>query len=126
MGTIAASEAFQAPEEHVRPLRVAVFTTSYPRSADDFSGRFVRGTVENLRARGLEVEVVGPGSYREFGLTRNNGAGLIGNLKRRPWLAPVVLVSMILALRRAAKTADLVHANWLAGAVVAAFAGKPF
>ena len=126
MAGIAASEAFEAPEEHLRPLRVAVFTTSYPRSDDDFSGRFVRGTVENLRGRGLEVEVVCPGSYRDFGLTRNNGAGFIGNLKRRPWLAPLVLVSMILALRRAARNADLVHANWLAGAVVAAFSGKPF
>jgi glycosyltransferase involved in cell wall biosynthesis len=126
MAGIAASEAFEAPEEHLRPLRVAVFTTSYPRSDDDFSGRFVRGTVENLRGRGLEVEVVCPGSYRDFGLTRNNGAGFIGNLKRRPWLAPLVLASMILALRRAAKNADLVHANWLAGAVVAAFSGKPF
>ena len=126
MRNVAASEAFESPEAHVRPLRVAVFTTSYPRSDDDFSGRFVRGTVENLRARGLEVEVVGPGSYRDFGLTRNNGAGFIGNLKRRPWLAPLVLVSMIFALRRTAKKADLVHANWLAGAVVAAFCGKPF
>jgi glycosyltransferase involved in cell wall biosynthesis len=126
MASVAATEEFEAPEEHRRPLRVAVFTTSYPRSDDDFSGRFVRGTVENLRTRGLEIEVVGPSSYRDFGLTRNNGAGFIGNLKRRPWLAPLVVVSMILALRRAAKGADLVHANWLAGAVVAAFAGKPF
>jgi glycosyltransferase involved in cell wall biosynthesis len=126
MASVAATEAFETPAEHRRPLRVAVFTTSYPRSDDDFSGRFVRGTVENLRARGLEVEVVGPGSYRDFGLTRNNGAGFIGNLKRRPWLAPLVLLSMIFALRRAARTADLVHANWLAGAVVAAFSGKPF
>ena len=126
MGSVAVSERFEAPVKARRPLRVAVFTTSYPRSADDFSGRFVRGTVENLRARGLEVEVVGPGSFRDFGLTANNGAGFIGNLKRRPWLAPLVLVSMVLALRRAAKRADLVHVNWLAGAVVAAFCGKPF
>jgi glycosyltransferase involved in cell wall biosynthesis len=126
MASVAATEAFEAPEEHRRPLRVAVFTTSYPRSEDDFSGRFVRGTVENLRARGVEVEVVGPGAYRDFGLTRNNGAGFIGNLKRRPWLAPLVLVSMILALRRAARQVDLVHANWLAGGFVAAFCGKPY
>ena len=126
MGSVAVSETFEAPEQHRRQLRVAVFTTSYPRTEDDFSGRFVHGTVANLRARGLEVEVVGPGSYRDFGLTANNGAGLIGNLKRRPWLAPLVLLSMIFALRRAAKNADLVHTNWLAGAVVAAFCGKPF
>jgi glycosyltransferase involved in cell wall biosynthesis len=126
MGSVAVSAALEAPERHRRPLRVAVFTTSYPRSNDDFSGRFVHGTVANLRARGLEVEVVGPGSYRDFGLTANNGAGLIGNLKRRPWLAPFVLFSMIFALRAASKRADLVHTNWLAGAVVAAFCGKPF
>jgi len=126
MGSVAVSAALEAPERHRRPLRVAVFTTSYPRSDDDFSGRFVHGTVANLRARGLEVEVVGPGSYRDFGLTANNGAGLIGNLKRRPWLAPFVLLSMIFALRAASKRADLVHTNWLAGAVVAAFCGKPF
>jgi glycosyltransferase involved in cell wall biosynthesis len=126
MGSVAVSAALEAPERHRRPLRVAVFTTSYPRSDDDFSGRFVHGTVANLRARGLEVEVVGPDSYRDFGLTANNGAGLIGNLKRRPWLAPFVLLSMIFALRAASKRADLVHTNWLAGAVVAAFCGKPF
>jgi len=126
MGSVAVSAALEAPERHRRPLRVAVFTTSYPRSDHDFSGRFVHGTVANLRSRGLEVEVVGPGSYRDFGLTANNGAGLIGNLKRRPWLAPFVLLSMIFALRAASKRADLVHTNWLAGAVVAAFCGKPF
>ena len=120
-----ANLAFVEPAP-ARPLRIAVFTTSYPRSDDDFSGRFVFNTVANLRARGIEIEVVGPGSYRDFGLTANNGAGLVGNLKRRPWLAPFVLVSMILALRAAAKRADLVHTNWLAGAVVAAFSGTPF
>lgn len=126
MGSVAVSEAVEATERHLRPFRVAVFTTSYPRNEDDFSGRFVHGTVAHLRAHGLEVDVVGPGSYRDFGLTANNGAGLIGNLKRRPWLAPFVVLSMIFALRRAAKNADLVHTNWLAGAVVAAFCGKPF
>jgi glycosyltransferase involved in cell wall biosynthesis len=126
MRSLAAIEHSPTPEQSSRPLRVAVFTTSYPRSEDDFSGRFVFNTVANLRARGLEIEVVGPGSYNDYGLTANNGAGLIGNLKRRPWVAPLVLFSMIRALRRAAKTADLVHTNWLAGALVAAFCGKPF
>src|SRR5262245_1420528 len=110
----------------VRALHVAAFTTSSPRGAADFSGRFVFNTVAHLRQRGVTVEVVGPGSYRDFGVTRNNGAGLIGNLKRRPWVAPFVLVSMIRSLRRAARHSDLVHANWLAGAFVARFSGRPF
>jgi glycosyltransferase involved in cell wall biosynthesis len=33
---------------------------------------------------------------------------------------------MVRALRRAARGADLVHAHWLAGAVIALFSGKPF
>lgn len=110
----------------VLSLRVVAFTTSYPRGDDDFSGRFVFNTVEHLRGRGVDVEVVGPASYRDFGLTTNNGAGLVGNLKRRPWVAPFALLSMISSLRRAARRADLVHANWLAGALIARFAGKPF
>jgi len=126
MRSLAAIEHSPSPAPSARPLRVAVFTTSYPRSDEDFSGRFVFNTVANLRARGLEIEVVGPGNYDDHGLTANNGAGLIGNLKRRPWVAPLVLFSMIRALRRAAKNADLVHTNWLAGAFVAAFCGKPF
>ena len=120
--------ATRRPEPPGQPLslRLAAFTTSYPRSDDDFAGRFVFNTVEHLRARGVSVEVVGPGVYRDFGLTTSNGAGLIGNLKRRPWVAPLVLISMIRAVRRAARRVDLIHANWLAGALIARFAGTPF
>lgn len=103
-------------------MKVAVFTTSYPRSADDYSGRFVSDAVEQLRARGIDVDVVAPGAYRDFGLAY--GAGLVANARQRPWLAPLLLLSMMRALRRA--RADLVHAHWLAGALVARFSGKPF
>ncbi len=108
-----------------RPLKVVVFTTSYPRHADDFAGRFVSEPVERLRARGLEVEVVHPGVYKDYGLTFDGG-GIIRGLKRRPWLAPLLALSMIRALRKAARDADVVHAQWLAGGVVALFSGKPF
>ncbi|MDQ2982957.1 MAG: glycosyltransferase family 4 protein [Actinomycetota bacterium] len=109
-----------------RPLRVAFFTTSYPRHEGDFAGLFVHKTVEQLRARGLEVEVVGPGSYNDHGLTSGDGGGLVANAKRRPWAVPLLLVSMVRELRRAARGVDLVHANWLAGGLVARFAGRPF
>jgi glycosyltransferase involved in cell wall biosynthesis len=108
------------------PLRVAVFTTSYPRHDRDPSGRFVFNTVAHLRAQNVEVEVVGPGAYRDFGVTAPGRGGVVSAVKRRPWLALLLIASMILALRRAARRADLVHANWLAGAVIARFAGKPF
>jgi glycosyltransferase involved in cell wall biosynthesis len=118
--------ASATPRQIAQPLRIATFTTSYPRHATDPAGRFVLNTVEHLRARGVEVEVVGPGSYRDYGLTGSSGGGLVASIKRRPWLALLLVLSMIRTLRRAARQADLVHANWLAGAVIARFAGRPF
>jgi glycosyltransferase involved in cell wall biosynthesis len=105
---------------------VAVLTTSYPRHEGDFAGRFVHDLTVHMRARGVDVDVIKPGDFRGFGIDWNNGAGFVGNLKRRPWAAPLVFASMVRALRRAASDADLVHAHWFAGALVAAFAGKPF
>jgi len=104
-------------------LKVAVFTTSYPRHEGDLAGRFVFDLVRRLREHGVEMEVV---TYRDFGLTGSGGPGLVASLRRRPWLAPPLFASMVRALRREARDADLVHANWLAGAAVARFAGKPF
>jgi glycosyltransferase involved in cell wall biosynthesis/SAM-dependent methyltransferase len=105
-------------------MKVAVFTTSYPRHADDFAGRFVSGAVERLRERGLAVEVVAPGAYRTFGVS-SEGGGIVRAVRRRPWVSPLLLGSMVRALRRAARDADLVHAHWLAGGLVALFAGRP-
>jgi glycosyltransferase involved in cell wall biosynthesis len=106
-------------------VKIAVFTTSYPRHADDFAGRFVSGLVERLRAEGDEVTVVAPGAYRTFGLS-SDGGGIVRAARRRPWAAPFMLASMALALRSAARDADLVHAHWLAGGAVALLSGKPF
>lgn len=106
-------------------LRVAVFTTSYPRHETDLAGRFVYDAVERLRGH-VDVEVVGPGAYRDFGLTGTAAGGVVKALKRRPWLALLLLCSMVAACRAAAKRADLVHANWLAGAVIARCSGRPF
>lgn len=107
-----------------RPLRVVVFTTSYPRDEHDFAGRFVFEAVRRLEERGLEVTVVSPARFRHFGLA--DGNGLIRNLRRRPWLAPLFFLSAVLALRRAARNADVVHAHWLLSAPIAALSGRPF
>jgi glycosyltransferase involved in cell wall biosynthesis len=108
-------------------VRVVVLTTSYPRSGDDVAGVFVRDAVENLRRAGVEVEVVSPASFPHFGLAY--GHGIVGNLRRRPWLVaavPLFLISYARAARRAARRADLVHAHWLPSAIPALAARRPF
>jgi glycosyltransferase involved in cell wall biosynthesis len=106
-------------------MRIGVLTTSYPRSAGDAAGRFVADAVEHVRARGVDVEVVGPQQFRGFGLTY--GHGVVGNLRRRPWLAlfmPGLLGSFVRAARRV--EADLLHAHWLPAGWVAAQTGRPY
>ena len=105
-------------------MKVVVLTTSYPREEGDFAGRFVADAVERIRARDVDVEVVSPLAFRHFGLAY--GRGVVHNLKRRPWAAPFFLGEMTRATRRAARSADLVHAHWLPAGAVAALAGRPF
>jgi glycosyltransferase involved in cell wall biosynthesis len=108
-------------------MRVVVLTTSYPRGPDDVAGVFVRNAVEHLRDAGIDVDVVSPASFRHFGLAY--GHGVVGNLRRRPWLAlavPLFLLSFARAARRAARGADLVHAHWLPSALPAIAARKLF
>jgi glycosyltransferase involved in cell wall biosynthesis len=108
-------------------VKVVVLTTSYPRSPEDVAGRFVADAVDHLRAAGVEVEVVSPLGFRHFGVAY--GHGVVGNLRRRPWLAlalPPMLASFARAARTAARDADLVHAHWLPAGLVAAATGKPF
>jgi glycosyltransferase involved in cell wall biosynthesis len=108
-------------------MKVVVLTTSYPRYEGDPAGNFVADAVEQLRKRGVDVEVVSPASFRHFGIAY--GSGVMGNLKRSPWkaaLVPAMLGSFAQAARRAARDADLVHAHWLPSGAVALATGKPF
>jgi len=108
-------------------LKVTVLTTSYPRQADDVAGVFVRDAVSHLRKAGLEVVVVSPASFAHFGLAY--GHGIVGNLRRKPWLllaVPLFLLSYARAARRASRGASLVHAHWLPSALPALMTGKPF
>ena len=108
-------------------MRIVVLTTSYPRGPEDPAGRFVADAVEHVRARGVEVDVVSPASFRHYGIAY--GHGIAGNLRARPWLVllvPLFLWSFRRAAARAARGADLVHAHWLAAGAVAATLGKPY
>jgi glycosyltransferase involved in cell wall biosynthesis len=107
-------------------VRIVVFTTSYPRAEGDYAGSFILTTVRALEARGHEVRVVRPGVYRHYGLADNDGTGIAGAARKRPWLAPPLLSSMLRALRREARFADVVHMNWLLSAPLARFLGKPW
>ncbi len=110
-----------------RRLKVAVLTTSFPRGPEDPAGRFVADAVDGVRARGVEVAVVSPASFRHFGIAY--GHGIVGNLRAAPWrvlLVPAFLAAFRRAAARAADGADLVHAHWLAAGAVAATLGKPY
>jgi glycosyltransferase involved in cell wall biosynthesis len=104
-------------------MRVVFLTTSYPRDERDHAGRFVADLAEHIRARGVEVDVVAPGRYRDFGLAY--GAGLTKNAVRKPWAVPPLLASMARAVRRAARSGDLVHAHWLPTVAPAIASGRP-
>ncbi len=108
-------------------MKVAVLTTSYPRTREDVAGRFVADAVEHLRSRGVEVEVVSPLGFRHYGIAY--GSGVVGNLRRRParaLLLPLMLRELRRAARRASSDADLVHAHWLPLGGIAMRLGRPF
>jgi glycosyltransferase involved in cell wall biosynthesis len=108
-------------------VKVAVLTTSYPRTPGDAAGRFVADAVDRLRRRGLDVEVVSPAGFRHYGLAY--GAGVMGNLRTHPAraaLLPLMLAELRRAAARAARDADLVHAHWLPLGAVAATLRRPF
>jgi glycosyltransferase involved in cell wall biosynthesis len=108
-------------------VRVCVLSTSYPRSPGDVAGIFVADAVDALRARGVEVDVVSPADFRHFGIAY--GGGIAQNLRAKPRLAlalPLFLLAYARAARRAARSADVVHAHWLPSGIAALATGKPF
>jgi glycosyltransferase involved in cell wall biosynthesis len=108
-------------------VRVCVLTTSYPRTPEDVSGRFVAEAVEHLRSAGVTVDVVSPADFRHFGIAF--GDGILQNLRARPWLAlalPLFLANYASAARRASRGADVVHAHWIPSGIAALATGRPF
>ncbi len=91
------------------------------------AGVFVADAVAALRSRGIEVDVVSPADFRHYGLAY--GAGVVGNVRARPWrlaALPMFLANFRRAAARDGRVADLVHAHWLGAGAVAATLGKPF
>ena len=103
-----------------------MLTTSYPRFPGDAAGRFVADAVERVRERGVRVDVVSPMSFSHYGIAY--GAGVVGNLRRRPakaLLLPAMLASFARVARHAARDADIVHAHWLPSGAVGLATGRP-
>ena len=69
-------------------MRVLCLTTSYPRSAEDVAGVFVADQVAGLREAGVEVTIVSPADFRDFGVAY--GGGIVQNLRAKPWLVAAV------------------------------------
>ena len=108
-------------------MRVCWLTTSYPRDESDAAGAFMRDAVEDLRAAGVDVDVVSPASFNHHGIAY--GAGIVGNLRRSPAKAlrlPAFMTAYTRAARRGAANADLVHAHWLPSGFPARATGKPY
>ncbi len=103
-----------------------MLTTSYPRHEGDIAGAFVRDAVSHLRAAGVDVRVVSPAGFRDFGIAY--GDGIAGNLTSHPAraaLLPAFFASYARAARHASRGADLVHAHWLPSGFPALVTGKP-
>jgi glycosyltransferase involved in cell wall biosynthesis len=108
-------------------VRVVVLATSYPRWEGDAAGAFVADAVEAVRAQGVDVDVVSPASFRDFGVAY--GHGVVGNLRAAPWkaaLLPAFLAAFAAAARRATRDADVVHAHWIPSGLVALSTGRPY
>jgi glycosyltransferase involved in cell wall biosynthesis len=108
-------------------MKVVVLTTSYPRDADDVAGRFIASSVEGVRAQGVDVDVVSPATFPDFGLAY--GGGIAQNLRSAPWklaFVPAFMAAYMRAARKAAHDADLVHAHWIPSAIAARATGKPY
>jgi glycosyltransferase involved in cell wall biosynthesis len=108
-------------------MKVVVLTTSYPRDGQDVAGTFVATAVDGVRALGIEVDVVSPASFEDFGIAY--GGGIAQNLRAAPWklaLVPAFIAAYARAARRAASDADLVHAHWIPSAIAARATGRPY
>ena len=108
-------------------MKVVVLTTSYPTPDNPVAGNFVASMVAAVRAAGVAVDVVSPGSFPHFGVAL--GSGIAQNLRAAPWklaLVPAFLTAFALEARRAARDADLVHAHWIQSALAARATGKPY
>jgi len=89
-------------------MRIAIVTTSFPSSAQDPAGHFVRAEAHELEREGHEVTVLAPRAGGAFGWP-----GVSARLRAGPWRALEVGQWIVSARTRvAALDADRVIAHW--------------
>jgi glycosyltransferase involved in cell wall biosynthesis/ubiquinone/menaquinone biosynthesis C-methylase UbiE len=138
----------------VKPLRVAVIASSYPRFSGDGAAPFVQSLARGLAAQGHSVEVVAPYDaeaqpapaeqrlrVHRFRYAPTDGLHIVGHarsLENDERLRPLVLLLLpgfllmaLVTLLRVARRADVIHAHWvlpngLVAAFVSAVTGAPF
>ena len=110
-------------------MRIVVLTTSFPRSAEDPSGHFVRASAMRLAAAGHEVHVVAPGGSptapprERDGLTVHDAGGgslfawpgAIARVREAPWriAGGGVWLAGSLARLRSLGPVDRAVAHWI-------------
>lgn len=110
-------------------MRIAVLTTSFPRTPDDASGHFVRTAALALATQGHEVHVIAPGGspvakpeadgplliHRAGGGSLFAWPGAVARLREAPWrvLASGVFAAGALARMRQVAPLDRVVAHWI-------------
>jgi glycosyltransferase involved in cell wall biosynthesis len=133
-------------------MRIALLTTSFPRTIDDDGGIFIARLVDGFIACGDSGVVIVPHDSAEpleeprasfrisryryrtgFGAGLAFGAGIVPNLRARPWLitqAPMLLLGMVYKAIKLRKEYDVIHANWLFAGIAAyllsILIGKPY
>jgi glycosyltransferase involved in cell wall biosynthesis len=124
------------PRPAVKPLKVTMLVSSYPRRSDDSASIFLRNLAESLRDHGVVVHVLAPadgkaGTTSENGVTVQRfryfpgpwqklayGSGVLPNLRRNPllWLqVPFFVACMVISLFRSVRKIrpDVIHAHWV-------------
>jgi glycosyltransferase involved in cell wall biosynthesis len=111
-------------------LRIIAALSREPGLLEAFRSRADVHTATAARVFGVFPEMVTSEMRRKAKMVNYGiayGHGVLGNLRRRPWLGlfvPALLASFVRAAR--AVEADLLHAHWLPAGWVAARSGKPY
>ena len=128
-------------------MRIAMLTTSFPLTRHAVSGIFVMRLIQHMPS-GIHTTVITPCSTdapvtdndlkldynvrcfryapRRWQVLAHGPGGIltaVKNHRARVLLVPLFLIAMFIATLRAARHADIIHANWSINGVIAGMAG---